>query len=146
MGCCWDPLQSGQSGPYCYDKNCRNPSLETCSASEHRVECGHHDMDQTQCEERDCCWDETSNSPSCFFKNEGGEDHNRCCPKGNRLECGKIKTYLSSSYVLRLLWNWRDGVCQAGLLLGCSEWKKFRTDVFSTQLRTTRGRFLFNRR
>ena len=46
-----------------------NPVAPTCSVSQ-KFECGYYGIDQVECEKRDCCWVESSNSgdPWCFEK------------------------------------------------------------------------------
>ena len=103
-GCCWDPNQ--QSGvPWCYHKNCRNPSLKKCSARLPRIECGNYKTKESECKRRGCCWSplhEGSKDPWCFFKNGGKSAYDACCPRETRIECGRYCSFavkISSSSV-----------------------------------------------
>jgi len=49
------------------------PSADTCSRIKNRTDCGYMGIDTTECEERGCCYEKQSGSPSCYFAGEGTE-------------------------------------------------------------------------
>lgn len=88
-GCCWDPYEFSGSGPWCYYKNCMDPSSDVCRAGELRIDCGNYKIQQDECEERGCCWSPVANSPPwCFFKNSP-QKYSDCCADKVRPECGR---------------------------------------------------------
>ncbi|KAF9274299.1 glycoside hydrolase 15 protein [Linnemannia elongata] len=65
-GCCWNPLPSGTSGPWCFNTG----AVTTCSvAVSSRVDCGVVGTTEAQCGAKGCCWSPLASGVSgawCF--------------------------------------------------------------------------------
>jgi len=59
----------------------------TCNTKTTRGDCGDYGIQQSDCEQRGCCWNPTSEQgqPWCFFKTNPSIT---CNPSGDRTECG----------------------------------------------------------
>jgi len=92
-GCCWDPAGEDSVVPWCYHKNCPDPSKDMCVSKGPRLECGYHGINDKECTSRGCCWmplEEGSEQPWCFFKNACFSD--LCSLEKHRTLCGKTVT------------------------------------------------------
>jgi len=70
--CCWK--SSGISGvPWCFykeDGNAPSPPANTCDVPEYqRADCGYFGIDQSGCENKGCCWRQSSSgAPWCYYR------------------------------------------------------------------------------
>jgi hypothetical protein len=77
-GCCWDPNQPSN---WCYFQCRHDPNAPAAAAvmlkapecrvdSSEKLDCGFPGIDQLQCEEKDCCWDDKAPALWCYRKKE----------------------------------------------------------------------------